>query len=62
VFNGPTQINVMPRAETYEEWLKMKDITLNRRDNPQLPAPAVSVPEVLQGDYVDVSPFEGVDL
>lgn len=70
VFNGPTQINVMPRANTYEEWLKMKEITLERRD--ALPAPAspgVPVPEVFQGDYVEVedvpataSPFAGVDL
>jgi hypothetical protein len=31
-FNGPTQINIMPRAENYEDWLRMKDATLERRD------------------------------
>lgn len=51
-FNGPTQINIMPRAETYEEWLGMRDITLARRDEdgnqPALPAP-------VEGEYVDVT-------
>lgn len=31
-FNGPTQINIMPRADTYDQWLAMKDATLKRRD------------------------------
>lgn len=26
-FNGPTQINIMPRADNYEQWLAMKDST-----------------------------------
>lgn len=52
-FNGPTQINIMPRAETYDQWLKMRDTTLERRAQAALPAP--TVPLVLQGDYVDVS-------
>lgn len=39
-FYGPTQINVMPRADTYEEWLAMRDATLNR-DQEALPPPAV---------------------
>jgi hypothetical protein len=40
VFNGPTQINLMPRAKNYDEWLAMKDSTINRK---QLPAPVESV-------------------
>lgn len=39
-FLGPTQINIMPRANTYEEWLQMKDATLARRE---LPAPDSAV-------------------
>jgi len=57
-FNGPTQINIMPRAETYDEWLAMKKTTLKDRDAAKaassLPAPAV--PTILQGDYIDVTP------
>lgn len=65
-FNGPTQINIMPRAESYEEWLSMRDQTLNR-DKPQLEKPAVKVPEALQGEYVEYEPariseFEGLGL
>lgn len=52
-FNGPTQINMMPRAENFEEWLAMKDATLERRAQAALPAP-VKVPEILQGDFVEV--------
>lgn len=52
-FNGPTQINIMPRAENYDEWLAMRDKTLERRAQQALPAP--TVPLVLQGDYADVS-------
>jgi hypothetical protein len=51
-FNGPTQINIMPRAETFDDWLKMKDETLRRRAA-ALPAPSVQVPEILQGDFVE---------
>lgn len=32
-FLGDAQINIMPRADTYEEWLKMRDATVS------LPAP-----------------------
>ncbi len=64
-FLGPTQINIMPRAETYEDWLAMRDQTLNR-DKPALSPPPVKVPEILQGEYVEVPPriaeFEGIDL
>ena len=62
-FNGPTQINIMPRAENYEDWLTMRDQTLNR--NKELPAPQVKVPEILQGDYVEVeriNELEGLGL
>lgn len=51
-FNGPTQINIMPRAETFDDWLKMKDETLRRR---ALVAPVHSspVPDILQGDFIE---------
>lgn len=53
-FYGPTQINVMPRAANYEEWMAMKDATLARDSGP--PALPVPVPDVLQGEYVEVEP------
>lgn len=53
-FNGPTQINIMPRAENFDQWLEMKKATLADRAEKALPAP--KVPEVLQGDYIDVTP------
>lgn len=53
-FNGPTQINIMPRAENFEQWLEMKKTTLADRDEKKaLPAP--KVPEILQGEFVDLS-------
>lgn len=68
VFNGPTQINIMPRANTYDEWLSMKDATLKRRDAldaadiaaKSLPAPDVTID--VQAIPVDASPFEGLGL
>lgn len=61
-FLGPTQINIMPRAESYEEWLEMRQQTLSV-DNapPQLEAP-VKVPEILQGDYVEINPTRIAEL
>lgn len=55
-FNGPTQINIMPRAENFDEWLLMKNATLKQRaaDKLALAAPT-KVPEILQGDYVHVT-------
>lgn len=51
-FLGPTQINIMPRADSYEKWLEMKTQTLEQREEmPALEGP--KVPEVLQGDFVD---------
>jgi hypothetical protein len=56
-FNGPTQINIMPRAETYDQWLEMKKTTLDDRAKQKaLAAPAAQVPEILQGDYVELTP------
>jgi hypothetical protein len=52
-FNGPTQINMMPRAETFDEWLAMKDQTLARRAL-AAPVPSVQVPEIIQGDFIEV--------
>lgn len=48
VFNGPTQINLMPRAKNYDEWLSMKDSTNNRR---QLPAP---VEDVIDAEFAPI--------
>jgi hypothetical protein len=62
-FNGPTQINIMPRAENYEEWLAMRDQTLNR--GKALPPPDIKLPEILQGEYVevpDMSALQGLGL
>lgn len=53
-FNGPTQINIMPRASSYEEWLAMKDATLDEEGRKAIAPPAVKLPEILQGDYVEV--------
>lgn len=53
-FNGPTQINIMPRAETFDQWLEMKKATLADREAAKaLPSP-VKVPEILQGEFVEV--------
>lgn len=62
-FNGPTQINIMPRANNYEEWLQMREATLAKRDEQEaLPAPSVGpVPEILTGDYVDYVPIGAPD-
>lgn len=69
-FHAPTQINIMPRAENYEQWLEMKAQTLNA------PAPQLEAPrdDALEADFTDVSdaakatyslmasPFEGLGL
>lgn len=67
VFNGPTQINLMPRAETYEDWLAMKDKTLERRAHREaVPAPldaALQLPDILVGEFVEVrNPLEGLGI
>jgi hypothetical protein len=69
VFNGPTQINVMPRAENYEDWLRMKDATLTRRDElDKTDANMIDVTPVApetQAAYrlmAPPSPFEGLGL
>lgn len=75
-FNGPTQINIMPRAENYEDWLRMKDATLTRRDTMDksdknmLPAPSTMIDITpvsveAQAAYTIMapsSPFEGLGL
>lgn len=72
-FNGPTQINIMPRANSYDEWLAMKDATLTRRDKldaADAAAKTASIappPVTLEGEVVHrlmapVSPFEGLGL
>lgn len=53
-FNGPTQINIMPRAETMEEWLAMKQATLTRDDPKPLPAP------VQDAEYTEVTGMEAL--
>lgn len=69
VFNGPTQINNMPRATSYDEWLGMKESTLARRDQQD----ALASPEAmgalrLMAPPIDVAfkriepAFTGVDL
>lgn len=57
-FTGPTQINIMPRATNYDEWLAMKDATTNRK---ALPAPEAV--EDAEFTAVPASPqFEGLGL
>lgn len=57
-FNGPTQINIMPRADSYESWLAMRDATLAVTQPPkQLTDGGPAVPEILQGEYVEVEPM-----
>lgn len=48
-FHGPTQINIMPRAENYEQWLEMKAQTLAKRE--ELP--------LLEGEFTEVA--EGME-
>lgn len=50
VFNGPTQINIMPRAANYDEWLDMKRATLDA------PVEAPALPAPVEGEYVEVEP------
>lgn len=52
VYNAPVQINNMPRADNYEQWLEMKKAT----DLSALPAPAPKepIPEILQGEFIEV--------
>lgn len=59
VFNGPVQINNMPRAETYEDWLAMKEATLAMRDDTR----ALAAPlRVLEPPVFESNPFVGVEL
>lgn len=53
-FNGPTQINIMPRADNYADWLRMKDITLERRD--ALDAADAAAKALPAPDMIDVTP------
>lgn len=51
--------NLMPRATSYDQWLAMKDSTLNKA----LPAPDSD--DVIEAEYVEVQPvsvFSGIDL
>lgn len=62
VFNGPTQINVMPRADNYEEWLNMRSATLAARDKTDaLPAPGDQVID-LEAIPVPENAFAGLGL
>lgn len=57
VYNGPVQINNMPRAESYEDWIRMRDFTLQRRIENDKPIND----NVIEAEYVEVeaSPFRG---
>lgn len=59
------QVNNMPRANNFDEWLAMKQRTLTDRAKEQaaLPAPT-QVPEILQGVYVvrAENPLEGLGI
>ena len=53
-FNGPTQINIMPRADSYDEWLKMRDQTLQRKE---LPAPD----NVVDAEFSEIGRIEELE-
>lgn len=61
---GNVQINVMPRADTYDDWLRMKDATLQRRDKQD--AEARALPHLntidVEGIPIPRSPLEGLGL
>lgn len=45
---GPTvQVNIVPRAESYEEWIAMRERTLKITHSPQ-------VPNVIEGEFTPV--------
>lgn len=50
--------NIMPRADTYEQWLSMKQATLNS------PAAALPSPDevVHTVEFTEVQPFEGIEI
>lgn len=54
--------NIMPRADTYEEWLRMRDSTEKqlKAPDPALPAPDTAI----DAEFVEIktSPFEGIEL
>lgn len=57
------QINIMPRANSYEEWLSMRDKTLDRRDALDAADRALPVPQIeLTAMPIPASPFEGLGL
>lgn len=61
-FNGPTQINIMPRAENYQQWLDMRTKTLDTRNrNEALPPPDNDVVDV-EFTAVESSPLAGLGL
>ncbi len=57
-YNGPVQINNMPRAANFDEWLEMKRATLHNRAVDALPAPAADLPEILVGTYIEHDPMK----
>lgn len=58
-FNGPTQINLIPRASTYEDWLRMKDATLTRRDKLDAEDAADKAARLLPApDMIDITPTD----
>jgi hypothetical protein len=57
--NGQAQINIMPRANSYDEWLRMRDSTMALRDKEKLlPSPD----QTIEAIGVPVSPLEGLGL
>lgn len=53
-FYGPTQINLMPRATTYDEWVMMRDSALRMREE-ELAQEALPAPErVIEGQFTEV--------
>lgn len=61
-FNGPTQINIMPRADNYAQWLEMKTSTLAKRTPEALPPPVEDVEDAEFTPVTELNPFAGLGL
>jgi hypothetical protein len=57
--NGNVQINIMPRAANYDEWLTMKESTLALRSRNEA---AAALPAPVTIDVTPVNAFEGLGI
>jgi hypothetical protein len=52
--------NIMPRADNYEQWLQMKNITIDQKALPS-PEPSVQL-NIEEAVFEPVTPFKGIEL